>query len=93
MPPDIPILPNTRPEAPSPNLIKYQIAAGARDAALFYQAEMPKNQWVDSQEHLIRADLAVLSYAKGDKRATIIIHQDGGSGTRIMITVTEPGAN
>jgi hypothetical protein len=93
MPADIPLLPNIHAEAPSPNLIKYRIALGARDAAQFYQVEMPKNQWVAFEEHLIRADLAVLSFAKADKRATIIIHQDGGTDTRIMITVNDPAAN
>lgn len=88
MPIDIPILPNIQAEVPSPNLIKYQSAAGAFDAAQFYQAEMPKNKWVASQQHLIRADLAVLSFAKDERRATIIIHQDGRRETRVMITVT-----
>jgi hypothetical protein len=91
MPTDIPVLPNIQAEAPSPDLIKYQISAGAREAALFYQAEMPKNQWVASQQHLVRPDMAVLSYAKENRRATIIIHQDGRTGTRIMITVTALG--
>ena len=89
MPIDIPILPGTQAEVPSPDLIKYRVAAGACDAARFYQAEMPKNQWVAFQDHLIRADLAVLSYAKEGRRATIIIHQDGRVGTRVMITVTK----
>jgi hypothetical protein len=88
MPTDIPLLPNTQPEAPSPDLIKYQIAVGARAAAMFYQTEMPKNKWVASQQHLVRADRAVLSYAKENRQATIIIHQDDRRGTRIMITVT-----
>jgi hypothetical protein len=92
MPTDIPVLPNIRPEVPSPDLIKYQIPASAREAVQFYQAEMPKNQWVASQQHLVRPDVAVLSYAKEDRRATIIIHQDGRMETRVMITVTALGA-
>jgi hypothetical protein len=93
MPVDIPILPNIQAEVPSPNLIKVQSAYGARDAAQFYQAEMPKNQWVASQQHLVQADLAVLSFAKDERRATIIIHQDSRASTRIMITVTDPSVN
>ena len=89
MPTDIPILPNIQAEVPSPDLIKYRVSVGAGNAAQFYQAEMPKNRWVASQDHLIRADLAVLSYAKEGRRATIIIHQDGRAETRVMITVTE----
>ena len=92
MPTDIPLLPNIQAEAPSPNLIKYQISAGARDAARFYQDEMPKHQWVAAEQHLIRGNVAVLAYAKEERRATIIIHQDAYSGTRIMITVTAPEA-
>jgi hypothetical protein len=93
MPTDIPLLPNTKAEVPSPNLIKVQSASGAWDAAQFYQAEMLKYQWVAAQQHLVRADLAVLSFAKEDRRATIIIHQDGGAKTRIMITVTDLSVN
>jgi hypothetical protein len=93
VPMDIPILPNTKTEVPAPDLIKYQASTDARDTALFYQAEMPKNQWVAVQQHLVRANLAVLSYAKADRRATIIIHQDAGAGTRVMISVTAQGAN
>jgi hypothetical protein len=93
MPTDIPVLPNIQAEVPSPDLIKYQVRAGAREAARFYQAEMPANQWVASQQHLVRSDVAVLSYAKEDRRATIIIHQNGRTETRIMITVTALGAN
>jgi hypothetical protein len=91
MPTDIPILPNSQALVPSPNLIKCRSAAGAQDAAQFYQVEMPKRQWVASQQHLVQADLAVLSYAKDSRQATIIIHHDDGAGTRIMIMVTAPG--
>jgi hypothetical protein len=93
MPTDIPILPNIQAEVPAPDLIKYQSPADACDAAQFYRAEMPRNQWVASQQHLVRADRAVLCYAKEDRQATIIIHQDDRRGTRIMITVTALEAN
>jgi hypothetical protein len=84
---DVPILPNIQAETPSPNLIKYKVPASAGDAVRFYQAEMPRYDWAVQQKHLIRPDLAVLSYAKDGKRATIIIHQDGEALTRIMITI------
>jgi hypothetical protein len=66
---------------------------GAQQAALFYQAEMPRHQWVISQQHLVQPSLAVLSFAKEARQATIIIHQDGRAGTRIMISVTDPAVN
>jgi hypothetical protein len=80
-------LPDTRVDVPSPNLIKYQPAIGAAEAARFYQAEMPTHQWMVSQSPLIRTNLAVLSYVKDGRRATIIIHQDETVRTRIMITI------
>jgi hypothetical protein len=91
MPHDIPIPPNIQATIPSPNLIKYQVQTGAQDTARFYEAEMPKNQWMVSQQHLVETDLAVLSFAKEAKQATIIIHQGDGTGTRVMITVTALG--
>jgi hypothetical protein len=84
---DIPILPDTQAEIPSPNLIKYQVPASAGDAVRFYQLEMPRNDWAAHQQHLIRPELAVLSYVKDSKRATIIIHQDNELRTRVMITL------
>jgi hypothetical protein len=84
---DIPILPDSQIDIPAPNLIRYQIADGAGGAIHFYQIKMPENDWLTSQSHLIRPNLAVLSYHKNGKRATIIIHQDEAVCTRIMITI------
>ena len=86
---DIPIVPDVRAESPSPNLIKYQIANGAGDPVRFYQEEMPKNNWRVSTSHLIRPGLAILSYHKEGRRATIIIHQDDTLRTRVMITLAQ----
>jgi hypothetical protein len=84
---DIPIVPDSQVDLPAPNLIKYQIADGAENAIRFYQVKMPEHDWLTSQNHLIRPNLAVLSYHKNGKRATIIIHQDETVRTRIMITI------
>jgi len=86
---DIPIVPDSQAESPSPNLIRYQVANGAGDAVRFYQDEMPKNDWQVSSSHLIRPGVAVLSYCKDGRRATIIIHQDDSLRTRVMITIAQ----
>jgi hypothetical protein len=86
-PDDIPVLPGTGVDVPSPNLIKYQLATSAAEAAHFYQTEMPTYQWLASQSPLIRTNLAVLSYVKDGCRATIIIHQDEAARTRVMVTI------
>jgi hypothetical protein len=85
-PHDIPILSDTV-DVPSPNLIKYHTAQDAGDTVQFYQVEMPKNDWQASQKHLIRPNLAVLSYRKDGRWATIIIQQDEATRTRVMITI------
>jgi hypothetical protein len=84
---DIPILAESQAEIPSPSLIKYRAPASAGATVRFYQLEMPRNDWAAYQEHLIRPHLAVLSYTKDGRRATIIIHQDGDALTRVLITV------
>jgi hypothetical protein len=84
---DIPMLPDARVELSSPGLVSYWTASSVADAARFYQAEMPKQDWIAAEGNKVLDSNAVLNYNKGSEAANIVIGGDA-SGTKVWISIS-----
>ena len=84
---DIPVLAHCTAET-WPGLVKYRIASSIDSAVQFYRDEMPKNGWSAMDGMLIQPHIAVLSYAKDDKVATIIMNRDRTVKTMVVIHIS-----
>jgi hypothetical protein len=84
---DIPMLPDAQVELSSPGLVSYGTASSVADAARFYQAEMPKQDWIAAEGNKVLDSNAVLNYNKGSETANIVIGSDE-SGTKVWISIS-----
>lgn len=85
---DIPMLPDAKVEIAAADIINYRTASSVKDAAQFYEDEMPKNGWTADEGNMVFDENALLSYNKGDETASIIIGSDE-EGTSIFISITK----
>lgn len=85
---DVPMLPDAQVEFSSPEFISYRTASSVKDAAQFYQDEMPQNGWTAEEDNLILDDGAFLNYTKAGETAGVIIGAEENE-TNVLITITQ----
>ena len=83
---DIPMLADADVDFSSGDFISYHTASSIRDAAQFYEAEMPAKGWTAKEdENLVLDETAILNYNKGDETVAVMISKDE-QGTNVLIT-------
>ncbi len=85
---DIPILPDADMEFASAEFISYRTATGVKDAAQFYQDEMPKNGWTADETNMVLDESAILNYNKEGETANIIVSTDEEI-TSVLVSITK----
>jgi len=87
---DMPKLPDAKVELSTSELVSYRTGSSIKDAAQFYETEMPKNGWTagESNQDLIMDDSAILSYTKAGETANVIVNKDD-KGTSVMISISK----
>jgi hypothetical protein len=85
---DIPMLGDANIDFSSAEFISYSTGSRVKDAAQFYENEMPKNGWTANEANMVLADNAVLNYNKGGETANVIVSTDE-NGTSVIITISK----
>jgi hypothetical protein len=85
---DVALLSDAQIQFSSAELISYQTASSVKDAAQFYENEMPKNGWSAKEGNMVLDESAVLGYNKGSETASVIIGTDQGK-TSVLISITK----
>jgi hypothetical protein len=85
---DLALLSDAQIQFSSAELISYLTASSVKDAAQFYENEMPKNGWSAKEGNMVLDESAVLGYNKGSETASVIIGTDQGK-TSVMISITK----
>ena len=87
---DLPKLPDAKIELSTSELISYRTASSVKDAANFYETEMPNNGWAagENNKDLIMDESAILSYTKAGEKANVIVSKDD-KGTSVMISISK----
>jgi hypothetical protein len=87
---DIPVMPDATEQTTMGAMITYKSASPFREVVDFYQDEMPNNGWEPSgDEPMLTEELAMLTYEKDGKKASITITTDGGQ-VSVLISIEEP---
>jgi len=90
---DIPMLSDAKVEFSSAEFVSYKTASSVKDAAQFYEDEMPKKGWTagENNKDMIMDESAILSYTKEGETASIIIGSDEKEKgtTNVMISITK----
>ena len=84
---DIPQLPDAEVMSAMDTFIMYTTGSGVKEAADFYEQEMPANGWDTEGESMVMDDAAFLSYTKDGATVSIIISADETEGTSVMISI------
>lgn len=84
---DIPMLPDANIEFSSAELITYLTGSSVADAAAFYEDQMPANGWTVAEGSMAMEDMAMMSYQKDNRLASIIISVTDEEGTSILISL------
>ncbi len=84
---DAPLLADASNVLNMPSVLGYDTSSSAEEAATFYQEQIPALGWTVVGEPNITAATAVLDFAKGDQKLTIIIRADEGA-TKVHILLS-----
>ncbi len=87
---DIPKTPDAKIELSTGEMMSYRTASSVKDAANFYETEMPNNGWTagENNKDLIMDESAILSYTKAGETANVIVGKDD-KGTSVMISISK----
>jgi hypothetical protein len=85
---DIPMLGDANIDFSSAEFVSYLTASRVKDAAQFYEDEMPKNGWTANETNMVLDDNAILNYNKGGETANVIVSA-GENGTSVLITISK----
>jgi hypothetical protein len=75
-------------EFASAEFINYRTATSIKDAAQFYQDEMPKNGWTADETNMVLDDSAILKYNKEGEAANIIVSTEE-EVTSVLVSITK----
>ena len=82
-----PVLPNAAKVNKSLGVLSYESASSLADATAFYQTELPKQGWTQSDDPVIDKDTALLSYKRGNQMLSMNLSAKAGGGTTVNITL------
>lgn len=89
VPDDMPVFQQNTQMQVIGNIITYQAETDLQTVTTFYQTELTKNGWEQAEDPIISSSATILTYKKGDRKATINMLSSGTDSVTIAIQIAQ----